>query len=147
MTVFSLVGIFMVAIIITFVFLCVYLKLLSVIADKLSYRFHKTSETRSKSRQDSRIEVYCIKCFDKTYYSFYSSVSFIGRVIKNLIRYKLINKNGYDSEDGRSDKYLEGNAEGFLPVGFHCKSIISGKQPNANSTIVIRHCIFHFLVL
>ena len=75
---------FVSAVAITFIVLCVYIKLLSYVAGKLRQVFYNVSETRSNTRKESSIEICCIQCFDKAYYGLHSSVGFIRGVIKNL---------------------------------------------------------------
>ena len=138
MSVLLLITIFIVAIILTFVFLCIYLKLLSVIAQKLQYRFHKEGKARSNARQDSRIEVCCIYCFDKAYHILYTYWGLVCSAIKYLIWNKPIGENSYDSQKQCNDKDFDANSKGYLPATPH-KQIIAGtkkgKQPNANKTI------------
>ena len=116
MSVLLLVAIFVAAIIITFVFLCAYLKLLSVIANKLNYSFHKAGEARGNTKQDSRIEVCCIYCFDKTYHFFYTCVfSRISGVVKYIIGSKPVCENGNNSYSKGSAKYNNTYLKGSVP--------------------------------
>ena len=111
-----LITIFIVAIIMTFVFLCIYLKLLSVIANKLNYSFHKTGEARGNTRQDSRIEVCCIYCFDKSH-DFLNTHVFrrVCRVIKYFIRHKPISDNSCNGYNECSREYHNTDVESSLP--------------------------------
>ena len=116
MIVLLLVASFVVAIIITFVVLCAYLKLLSVIASKLNYRFHKAGEARGNTRQDSRIEVCCIYCFDKSH-DFLNTHVFrrVCRVIKYFIRHKPISDNSCNGYDEGGREYCNTDFESSLP--------------------------------
>ena len=133
-----LIGIVIVSKLITFVVVCCYIKFLALIASKLRQTLYKVGEPRSNARQDSCLENCCIKCFDKAHYFLYTYVRFIGRTVKNLIRYKYIGENSHNAKEKCGNKYRNGYVKGSLPFGFH-RRIISklrgGHQPNANKTI------------
>jgi len=116
---FIFIGIVILSVMITFVFLCVYLKLLSVMARKLTHRFHKEGKTRSNTRQDSRIEICCIYCFDKTYDRLNTYWRCICRAVKNVIGNKDIRKYSYNGKDEGCDKNANGDSESPLPASTH----------------------------
>ena len=118
-----LIAIFFIAIIITFIVLCCYIKLLAIVADKLKQALNKVSETRSDARKESSIEVCCIKCFDKTYHVLYTYMSLVGITIKKFIWNKEIGKNSYNSEKECSDKNRNRNDKSFLPAPTHNRII------------------------
>ena len=127
-----LIAIFLIAIIITFVVLCCYIKLLSILAGRLRQALNKVSEARSDARKESSIEVCCIYCFDSTY-DFLNSHIFrrIGRVIKYFIRHKPISNNRCNGYDECSCEYHNTDFKSSLPEH---RSSITPYQPNANKT-------------
>ena len=139
-----LITIFIIAVIITFVVLCCYIKLLAFMAGKLRQTFNKIGEPRSDARQESCVEVCCIKCFDKAYYFLYTCVRFIRRAIKHLIWYKCIGDNSHNGKEECGNKYRNGYVKGSLPARSHLSpfgriisKVKAGKQPNANRTVYI----------
>jgi len=129
------------AILITFVIVCCYIKLLSVIRDKLWKRLYKVSETRSDTRQNSCIEVRCVYYFDSIHQFVNASMSNIFRVIKDFIRIKTIYKQSYDCNYSRCNESPNTNFKRSFPFRMfgvrHCKETntdVSSSQPKKNDT-------------
>ena len=116
MTTFEFIGIVILSIILTIILLICYLKLLSVIGNKLQpYSRKQVSDTRCDSRKESEIIVCGVYCFDKAYNSFNTYIiARISRIIKNFIWHKPISNNGSNSNEQCWCKSDNTNPESLL---------------------------------
>ena len=128
MTTFEFIGIVILSIILTIILLICYLKLLSVIGNKLQ------PYSRKQGRKESEIIVCGVYCFDKAYNSFNTYIiARISRIIKNFIWHKPISNNGSNSNEQCWCKSDNTNPESLLKECQANKSNICEGKPSARS--------------
>ena len=122
----GLVFIIIISIIIAFMIMCIYIKTLSVIANKLRQHFKKIGYSRGDARPESKFEICLIYCFDKTYNFSNAYMSNIIRIIKDLIRNKPVSDYSHDSSDSSSYKYPDSDIKSSLSL--HTDTVSQGNK-------------------
>ena len=120
------IGILCLSLIVTSVFMIVYFKALSVLTGWLEERyggrirhllrksFPNISNQSGKPRKDSKIEICCIYCFDKTYEFFKSNKRRLSKFVHSFIRESNISKDSCNKNEKGEYKYFTTNIKGFF---------------------------------
>lgn len=122
------VGIVLLALLVTALFMVIYFKTLSVIAKWIDNRygnsirqsyvgkkfFPNIGNKGSNPRQESKIVIGCIDCFDKTYDFFKSNKRRLSKLVHRIIGIRDICEDNRDHNKESENEYLTANIKSFL---------------------------------
>lgn len=136
MTLVELGLVFITSIVIAFVILCAYIKALSLLGEKLRQHLEKIKKSRSDARPESKLEICVIYCFDKAYDFSNTYMSYIIRIVKDLIGNKPVSNYSHNSRNTSSNKNSDSDIKS--PLSFHTDTLPQPNkvvQPKGNATI------------